>query len=499
MPDLAGARGPRYLAIADAIERDIDAGALKAGDRLPPQRDLAWALGVTVGTVGRAYAEAHRRGLVGGQVGRGTYVNDARARGTDAMPAAEAGPRAPLRLPPAQDEPGVNWFAVHGDALAALDMSPNYPNADGMAEMVAAGLARLGDGARLGALVNYAHPGGRPEHRAAGARWLRRRGVEVNPDGLVISPGAQGGMTAVFSAITRPGDTILCEALSWPGLISFAWVRGLRARGVAMDRDGMVPEAFEEACARHRPAAAYLMPTMHNPTTAVLTEARRARIAEIARRYEVWLVEDDVYGFLAPDAPPPMRIFAPERAVYVSSLSKAVAPGLRIGFVAGPERLMPAISAALRTTMLMGAPLQSELAMHLIDSGLAEEAAERQRASAGRRQRLAAAMLGDLYDPRGGGNGRAFHLWMPLPASWRLHDFVGALNARGVSVTPGDAFLVNPGGQADGAAHPSAAPVPLHAVRVCLNGLANDDDLRHGLAILAALLRHPAREALAVI
>ncbi|MGF1625143.1 MAG: PLP-dependent aminotransferase family protein [Alphaproteobacteria bacterium] len=498
LPDLAGLRGPRYLAIADALERDIADSRIKTGDRLPPQRDLAWALGVTVGTIGRAYAEAGRRGLVNGQVGRGTYVADLRpgqAPRAEAVPGLEASHRYPGAMNPERMDPTLNWFAAHGDSVEAIDLAPNYPSSDGMAAMMGQALTMVGDRGRLEALVNYAHAGGRPEHRAAAARWLKARGVDAQSDQLLVTPGCQGGLTSVFSALTRPGDTVLCEALSWPGMVSYAWMRGLRAQGVAMDQDGVIPEAFEEACIRYRPTAAYLMPTMHNPTTAVLSESRRERLGAIARRHDVFLVEDDVYGFLAPDSPPPIRAFAPDRTVYVSSLSKAVAPGLRVGFVLGPESVMPGINAALRTTILMSAPLQNELAMHLIDSGLAEEAAERQRATAMRRQRLADAVLGHLYRPANSGHGRAFHIWLPLPEPWRMHEFVSAIRSRGVALTPGDAFHVNPPGRGDA----SGSSVPMNAVRLCLNGPANDDDVRHGLSILADMLRQNSRAALPVI
>ncbi len=505
LPDLTGVTGPRYLAIADALERDIAAERLKPGDRLPPQRDLAWALGVTVGTVGRAYAEAARRGLVGGQVGRGTYIMATAPRrehaAADLQPAflpslgpyyPPPRPAAAVADPPA--DPSANWFAAHGEAMEAIDLAPNYPASEGMAAMMAQALAMVGDRGRLESLVNYAHAGGRPEHRAAAARWLAGLGVARQGESVLLAPGCQGGLTAVFSALTRPGDTILCESLSWPGMVSFAWMRGLSAQGVAMDGEGIIPEAFEEACIRHRPSAAYLMPSMHNPTTIVLPERRREALAAIARRHGVWLVEDDVYGFLAPDSPPPIRSFAPDRGIYVSSLSKAVAPGLRVGFVLAPEAVVPGIAAALRTTVLMGAPLQSELAMHLIDSGLAAEAAERQRTTAQRRQRLAAQVLGELYHPANAGLGRAFHIWLPLPEPWRMHEFVAAMRSRGVALTPGDAFRVNPPGRDDG-----ISQIAMNAVRLCLNGPASDDDVRHGLTIVADVLRQPTRAEMPVI
>lgn len=491
LPDLAGVRGPRYLAIADALERATVDGRLAVGTRLPPQRELAWVLGVTVGTVSRAYAEAIRRGLADGQVGRGTFIVDRRAM-PKVVPAS-AGTTNAAPAPP-RDWNG-QWFSLHGEATAGIDLAPNYPSSEGMAEMMTEALARLGDRSRLATLVNYAHPAGRVEHRAAMARWLETRDIAVSAEQLLIAPGCQGGLSAVISAITRPGDTMLCESLSWPGMVSFAWMRGLRAQGVAMDRDGIIPDAFEEACARYRPAAAYLMPTMHNPTTTVLPAARRERLSEIARRHRVFLVEDDVYGFLCPESPPPLRAYAPDRVIYVSSLSKAVAPGLRVGCVVGPEAVMPGIGAALRTMLLMSAPLQSELAMHLIDSGLAAKAADRQRAVAKRRQLLAAAALGPLYDPRWAGNGSAFHVWLPLPEPWRIHDFVMAMRDRGVAVTPGDSFHVDSDHHDDR----GAMTVPRNAVRVCLSSAENDDDIRHGLDLVARTLRQPVREVLPVI
>lgn len=497
-PDLAVQRGPRYLAIADALERDVAEGALQPGDRMPPQRDLAWALGVTVGTIGRAYAEAGRRGLISGEVGRGTYVNAPAAQpgarhASHGMP--DIGDRVPGPFAAAHIDQANNWFARHGEAVEAIDLGPNYPDSDGMAAMMAKALAMVQDRGHLDGLVNYAYADGRPEHRAAACRWLKTRGIDATASSVLITPGCQGALNAVLPAVSRPGDAVLCEALSWPGMVSYAWLHGLHAHGVAMDQDGIIPEAFEEACKRYRPTAAYLMPTVHNPTTTILSESRRQQLADIARRYKLYLIEDDVYGFLAPDSPPPIRSFAPDIAIYISSLSKAVAPGLRVGFAVGPESLIPIISAALRTTVLMSAPLLSELAMHLIDSGLAEQAAERQRATAIRRQRIAATVLGNRYDPSNTCGGRAFHIWLPLPEPWRIHDFVAALRNRGVALTPGDAFKVDPPGRND----TRKSAVPMNAVRVCLNGPENDDDVRHGLTIIGDLLRQPTREAMPVI
>src|SRR6266851_1552084 len=267
LPDLKRFTGPRYRAIAEALAADIRDGRLPAGTRLPTHRDLAWRLRVTVGTVSRAYAEAERRGLIGGEVGRGTFVRE---------------PASARVLSFVRPEPERPDF---------IDLSFNYPIVGDEAPALAAVLALLAGSNDLARLLHYSPSAGRPADREAGAAWIARGGLETAAERIVLTNGGQHALATVLSTLMRAGDTL-------------ANLLDLRLVGLAMDADGLLPDAFDSACRGGAIKALYTMPTLHNPTTAIMPEARRREIAEIARRYGVAIVEDDVYGFLL-DTPPP--------------------------------------------------------------------------------------------------------------------------------------------------------------------------------------------------
>ena len=451
-PDIATIPGPRYRAIAEAIARDIEAGRLVPGDRLPTHRDLAYLLGVTVGTVTRAYAEAQRLGLLVGEVGRGSFI--AQRAPADAL----------YHAPPQRD--GV------------VDMSLNYPPAEPLAEAALRdsleALARRND---LGHLLPYGTFDGPEEPRQAVAAWLgRQHRFPVEADRLVLTSGGQHAISAAIAAVAEPGDVVLCGALTWTGIRAIAEMMRLQLRGLAMDGEGVLPEAFDVACRTLSPKALYLIPTLQNPTGTIMGEGRRAALAHIAERYNVSIVEDDIYGFLAPDAPAPIATRAPEQTLYLTSLSKSLAPGLRIGCLAAPRRFQPRIMAAVRATTWMVPPLMGEIAADWIASGVADSIAENRRQETARRQAIARAVLGPLA---GSASPQAYHLWMKLPAPWRATDFVAEARQRGVLIAPTDVFAV-------GRRHEE------EAVRICLGSPASAEAVRQGLEVLRELIPQAA-------
>jgi DNA-binding transcriptional MocR family regulator len=449
-PDLRARRGPRYLAIAEALRDDASAGRLPAGTRLPTHRELADQLGVTVGTVTRAYAEAARRGLVTGEVGRGTFVR-AGALGFAPPPARSA------------------------SAEGLVDLTANLPPiVAGEAEATALGrtLAALTRRKEFARLLAYPPDGGAPEHRAAGAEWVRRSGLVARPEGTLVSSGSQHGMTVVFAGLMAPGDLVLTESLTYPGMKTLAGLLSLRLQGLAMDEHGLRPDAFAAACRARPPKALYCVPTLQNPTTAVMPEDRRREIAAIARQHDVLIVEDDVHGRVPEKPLRPLSAFAPERSIYVTGTSKVLAPGLRVGFIVAPEALLPRIAAAIRGTTWMAAPLMAEITAAWIKDGTAESILKRKRKEAAARQRLAAAVLAG-FDHRS--NPAAYHLWLHLPRVWHNEAFAEAARRRGVAVTPAGAFAVGRGG------------VP-EAVRICLGAARDRTELDRALRVLAGLL-----------
>ncbi|WP_100962960.1 PLP-dependent aminotransferase family protein [Bosea sp. FBZP-16] len=451
LPDLTQSDKPRYLAIADRIAADIAAGALSAGDRLPPQRRLAEALAVDFTTVARGYVEAQRRGLVESRVGQGTFVKavptKAVAPDRDSIPRVSAPELVDLSmtLPPEPDDPAL---------VARLRQ--------GMVEV----------SERLVSLLRYQPLGGSPADKAAAGLWLGRRGLAPAPEQLFVVPGANAALLAILSALARPGDAVMCEALTYPGIRSICAQLGLSLTGLAMDGDGLDPDAFAEACGRLKPKALYLNPVLQNPTTITMPERRRGEIAAIARRHGVAIIEDDAYGFLPPDAPAPFAALAPELTWHIAGLSKCLGAGLRLAYVVVPDlRSGWSFAAALRASSIMASPLTAALATHWIEDGSADALLAFVRAETAARQRLAAEILpagSSRADPL------SFNLWLELPQPWTRAAFVGQMQATGIGIVASDAFTAK-------------GPAP-EAARICLGGPIGRKALGDALAFMAHAL-----------
>ncbi|MFQ5937582.1 MAG: PLP-dependent aminotransferase family protein, partial [Acidiferrobacterales bacterium] len=429
-PELSQQGGPRYLAIAETLARDIEARRLQEGTRLPTHRELAEYLGVTVGTVTRAYAEAARRGLIHSTVGRGTFV---RTQGEGAGP-----------------------FGIYHAEPGLIDLSVNRPSLDYQSKALARTLISVARQPNLEPLANYQSEVGLMPHRQAAVTWVQRRGLDADAESIIVTSGAQHGLHATLSALTKPGEVILTEALTYPGIKSIAGTLGLRVQGVEMDEQGIIPEALDATCRGTAARVLVCMPTTQNPTTAILPEDRRRQVVEIARAHSLSIVEDDVYSFLIPEAPLPLAAMAPERTYYVTSISKSMAPGLRIGYVVAPERRVASVAAMVRTTVWMACPLMAEVAALWIRDGTGTRLADSQRQEAHVRQAIASRLLGPWPVQT---HPDSMHLWLYLPVPWRASDFAAEARTRGVAVVPTEIFAVVRG-----------AP---EAVRICLSAVSS--------------------------
>lgn len=457
-PRLENRTGPRYLRIAAALREDVASGRLAPGTRLPTHRDLADALGVTVGTVSRAYAEAARQHLVSGEIGRGTYVRGESRRETP-MPEASEHPEG------------------------TVDLSLSRPVVDAARLELEAALTELARSGDLNRWLDYQPNVGLYAHRRAAARWMARRGLNATAERVVVTAGGQNSIAVVLSALTQPGDAVLTECLTFPGLKGIAKALHLQLVPVAMDEDGLLPDALEAAAVSRGARVLYTVPTLHNPTTTVMSAARRSDVAEVARRVDLSIVEDDVNGPLLGDTPPPLSRFAPERSYCVESASKYLAPGLRIGFVLTPEGRAPRVTAGVRAFTIMASPLLAELTCRWLADGTAERVVAWQREEARQRQRLAARVFqGFTFQAQPQG----FHLWLQLPEPWQTEDFVAQARERGVLISPASAFVVG-------------RTSPPHAVRVGLGGQPSREPLEQGLRTLAEILRRPPGPVFSIV
>lgn len=448
IPDVAGRDGPIYLSVVEAMAEAIAAGDLRPGERLPTHRALAQALGVDLTTVTRAYAEARRRGLLDATVGRGTFVRPAAA---PARP-AEAGP---------------------------VDLAMNLPPlpAD-LPERLQQSLARLIGQADPASLLSYRSGAGTAEERAAGAAWLRPSLGEVDPARLVVSPGAQPALLAALGLLAEPGELILADGLTYPGLRSAAAQRGLRLLGLPADAQGLDPEALAAACREHRPKALYCIPTMQNPTAVTMPAERRQAIAAVLRRHGLPVIEDDAYGLLPARPIPALASFAPELAIHIATLSKVLSPALRLAYVTAPDAAATGrLAAALRANVLMASPLLTGLVTAWHGDGTSGAVLAGIRSEAAARQALARDILpASLIQAHPEG----LHLWLRLPAPWDRRDFIAHLRReRGLAAVPSDAFAVGP------------APAP-DAVRLALGAAPTRAALEHALRAVAGALRAEA-------
>ncbi len=452
-PNLSGRGGPKYLRIVEALADDIARGLLTPGTRLPPHRDLAYRLGVSPNTTARAYAEGVARALIQGEVGRGTYV------------------RAP-----ATPAPHTTAATLDRPAKGPVDLSRNLPWPGPAGACLADTLAVLGRRGDLPDLANH-QSGGAPAHHAdAAIGWLRRSDVIATRDEVVITNGVQHGLLCALLAVTRPGDLLLTEPLSYAPVRALADRLGLSLRTVPRDEGGLCPDALARLCRDHAPTALYLTPTLHTPTTTTLDDARRDAIAAVARKHGITIIEDDVFGCLAPEAPVPIAARAPKNVLYLSSTSKGLAPGLRVGFVRAPADRAAAIRGAVTLSTWMVPPLMAEVAALWIADGTADRLIGLQRKEAARRTALARRLL-DGQRLHGGDSG--LHLWLTLPRPWTADDFRTEAARRGVLVVEASAFAMD------------GAPAP-EAVRLCLSHEADSERLHHGLTVLRDILRGPA-------
>jgi DNA-binding transcriptional MocR family regulator len=447
----------KYLGIVEALEADIRSARVSRGERLPPQRAIAEALDVDLTTVTRAFNEARRRGLVEARAGRGTFISE-KLDGNE--PAEQAHPLIDLsmNIPPQPTE--ADFRKIFPQGIAGILSSPR-------------GLLSL----------HYQESNGAEADRFAAAAWLTQRIEGVPPDRIVVTGGAQCALFAICDLLLARGDVVLAGAMTYPGLKAVAAQKGLVLEPLTMDEQGIVPDAFEKACREKSPKALYLIPTIDNPMTATMSEDRRRRIAALAQKYGVAVIEDDPYAPLRPERIVTVAELASDITWHVATLSKCATPALRVAYVVAPNAGMALrLAGVLRATLLMAPPRMSALATRWIADGTLDEIAKAISAENAVRQKLAASILRDVNfaaDPHG------HHLWLRLPSHWRATDFAEHADRAGVSIVPSSAFAVG--------AH------PIEAVRISLGVAPDRGALEDGLAQLASLMSQPSLFARAVV
>ena len=449
-PNPATLKRPVYRSLAESLIEAIKSGEVQQGDRLPTHRDLAETLGISVQTVSRAYEELHRLGAIAGMVGRGTFVR-----------AAAADTRTP-------------WHRI-GDGDEVIDFSMLTPVTGKIhEERMRATLAEMSRDLSSDVLFSFRPRATLLSHSEAALGWLKRCGVKADRAQLLPTNGNTSAMTVALMTAARPGELVVSEDLTHHTLKALCSYLELGLHGLETDDEGIVPQAFESACRSHKVRVLFVMPTGLNPQATMMGLARRQALVDIARRHDVAIVEDDAWGPIQPERPPPIVALAPERTFYFTSLTKPLLPGLRYGWLVSPETLVSATANRHLVTSWMATPLMAEIGTRWLKDGTADAGtitnAWRPDSIIGcripeklvlldidprhggdivwnalmdalaRRNGLVTEALG-AFSPRSSPNG--MHVWLPLPRQWNEDAFVAHARSEGVAVAAGSAFAVD--------------------------------------------------------
>ncbi len=419
----------RYKTLVDTYADDIRSGRLSPGTRLPTHRQLAASEGLALVTASRVYAELEVMGLVSGEAGRGTFVRE-------------------TSLSPGQ---GIDQKDV---AVGMIDLNFNYPSLPGQADLLRTALRQLALSGDLEALLRYQPHAGRAHERASVAQHLLSRGVQVEAEQVLIVNGAQQGLAVTLMALLKPGDVIAADALTYSGFKVLAKALHLEVVAIPLTAHGPDLQALDKLCRQRSVRAVYSMPTLHNPLGWVMPIDQREQLVAIARRHDLTIIEDAAYAFLVENPPRPLIDLAPERTVYVSGLSKNIATGLRVGFIAAPVGMVPALERVIRATTWNTPGVMTAIACGWLDDGTVIELEEQKRNDAKARRTLAAELLKGLSWI---GHPSSYFLWLPLPEDVRADQIVVELQQQQISVTTAEPFAVS-------------AHVP-HAIRLALGSV----------------------------
>jgi DNA-binding transcriptional MocR family regulator len=434
---------PGYATIVATIVDGIARRILVAGERLPPQRELAHQLGVAIATVGRAYTQLEQQGFVESHVGRGTFIAGGRVRGEPAGQASETIDLAVYRVPVPDLE------STLADTLKSI-IAEHHPQQ----------------------ILGSSPAAGQTSHRRAMAQWLQRSGLDVSFNQVIITNGGQHATMAALSTITHAGETIATEEFTDPRMKSIASYLDRRLVGVAMDDEGMIPESLAELCLSERISAVYVSTRAQNPTNATLPLWRRQAIAEIARRHDLPIIESDIYGTIMGDGDPPIAAIAPERTHFISSLGRIAGPGIKVGCLVSPPQDVARSQSGVAMSTGSATLITAEIASRWIANNQLDGMIRWQQAENIRRVSLLATypLLGrarsEIASP---------HVWLHLPEQWRAEDFINAAAAEGVSIAQTHSFVVG------------RRPMP-HAVRLVIGSPASVETLQIACERLERLL-----------
>ncbi|MED3727655.1 PLP-dependent aminotransferase family protein [Priestia filamentosa] len=445
-PSIDKTRKPIYQVLASQLQQDILNGILLPGTKLPPQRELADYLDLNVSTISKAFKVCELKGLLSATVGSGTFVS------YDAVSNA--------------------YLLEDTKPNHLIEMGATLPD-DASYEPLLLQLKSMLQETDYEKWFGYGRAGESLWQKDAAVKLIRRGGFETTVDHILFANGGQNAIAATLASLCQPGDRIGVDQHTYPGLKTVAAMLNVQIVPIKSGNNGMSPTAFEYACKNDNIKGLYLIPDYHNPTTRSMSIENRKAIADISKKYNQFIIEDASYHLLNEKPLPALASFAPEQVIYIASLSKSIAPGLRLAYVTVPNQYKESLSRALYNLNISVSPLLAELTARIIVSNQFEILIKSHQEQTIKRNQVVNRYLAD-YTCLGAETG--IFRWLLLPGEIKGTEFEKLAANQGVQVYAAERFVVG-------------NSCPERAVRVSVCAPETIEELERGLAILERLLK----------
>lgn len=437
---------PYYLSLAQQLERDIAEGHLPENTKLPPQRELADFLDLNLSTITRAYKLCELKGLLYGVTGSGTFVSPG-TRSKDTF---------------------LDKGGSQGSSLIEMGMIRPFYETDSVVRDTARIILERRDSCSL---FEYSNPLGTERQLHAARLWLQKQGTDADGNNLMIVAGAQNALSVILISLFKAGDKIAVDEFTYTNFKSLANLLSIQLIAVEGDECGMLPEALDFLCRSTGLKGIYLMPSCSNPTGIFMPQSRREELAQIIRKHQLLVIEDDIYSFLAPVGTRSFFSLLPENTLHICSISKSLCAGLRVAFLAFPEQLREPLVSGMLCINLKTVSLNAEIIAELILSGRADKVSEEKIALARRRN----CIFKELFPMEKGDIPRFFH-WVRLPEELRSQEAELLALHRGLHILGSHRFAM---GKQNSSAY----------IRISIVSPKSEEELERGLALLKEILR----------
>lgn len=432
---------PFYLSIAAHLERDILDGKLPENTKLPPQRELADFLDLNLSTITRAYKLCELKGLLYAVTGKGTFVSPGIAVQDTFLdknnPVIEMGIIKPF------------YECNHSiqDTAQHILSNPEYIK-----------------------LFEYSDPFGTKRQVNAALKWLRHFGINATKENILLSAGAQNALSVILISLFKAGDKVAVDSFTYTNFKGLANFLHIQLVAVDSDQFGMSPDALMQICRNTEIRGLYLMPTCSNPTSVFMPSSRRREIADIVRKFDLLLIEDDIYSFLAPNNVEPFFSILPEQTIHVCSISKSLCAGLRVAFLVFPSKYRDSLISGMLNINLKTVSLNGEIIAELIENGEAWNIVQRKIALAQKRNQIFRAVFNMVEHDS---IARFFH-WLPVPDHLTSEEMELLALQKGVHILGSHRFAMQSRQKSS-------------YIRISITSPDTEDDLRKGLLILKSI------------